>query len=209
MWSLALAGAITATTPAWGSVKEQQSPSLAAQRETSVASVDTRSEDTRDDRGKYERRPKSPKDSKPPKRKRTHQSGEETHALARYCAADLRTFTPHMDVGNAVLPPPPPPPPRGKHSVGTALALAPPGGNRIALLGQLLELLAGDVSGSRGSRANTTITSFVHNETPEPTSEFEYAHRINEDVENISDPHLLLSVLKSVEKRIETLRKRR
>lgn len=201
MWSALPGSSIPATRPNWG--RQQGSPSPA----TRDGSVETRSEDTRVDPPSDDRRPVSP--VAPKRRRRSQQVGDPAYSLVRECEADIRTFTPQTEVSTAVLPPPPPSRPRGAPSVGTALALASTGGNRTAITGQLLELIGGDVSGSRGSRGNTTITSFVHNETPEPTSEYEYAHRIMQDVQHIAEPHVLLSVLKCVEKRIEDLRGKR
>ena len=42
----------------------------------------------------------------------------------------------------------------------------------------------------------------MHHATPEPQSEYEYAHRIAADVQHITELSVLVSVLKTVEKRI-------
>ena len=66
----------------------------------------------------------------------------------------------------------------------------------------MLELLAGEASSSSARLGTTTITTLVHNATPQPQSQYEYAHRMQEDLRHCTEPHLLVSVLKCIEKRV-------
>ena len=81
-----------------------------------------------------------------------------------------------------------------------------PDGSSSSLLALISEGLEGSSSVSSGQRGTTHVTQIVHHQTPEPTSQYEYAHRITADVQRLSEPHVLMSVLKSVEKRIMDLR---
>ena len=71
----------------------------------------------------------------------------------------------------------------------------------------LAEFLSQPVGGS--AAGTTSITQIVHHATPQPTSEYEFAHRIGQDVQQVSEPHLLVSILKVVEKRIGDLQRDR
>ena len=66
----------------------------------------------------------------------------------------------------------------------------------------MLELIAEGASSSSARLGTTTITTLVHNATPQPESQYEYAHRMTEDLQHITEPHLLVSVLKSIEKKV-------
>ena len=47
----------------------------------------------------------------------------------------------------------------------------------------------------------------VTHTNPEPTTEYEFAERIRGDIQAISEPHLLVSLLNTFKVRMDTLRK--
>ena len=63
---------------------------------------------------------------------------------------------------------------------------------------------AGTGSTSKGS---TSITQIVQHVNPEPTSELEYAERIRADIEKISNPHLMVTILKVLQARMADIKK--
>ena len=63
---------------------------------------------------------------------------------------------------------------------------------------------AGTGSTSKGS---TSIMQIVQHVNPEPTSEFEYAERIRADIEKISNPNLMVTILKVLQARMADIKK--
>ena len=74
---------------------------------------------------------------------------------------------------------------------------------RKKLMSEAIEA-AGTGSTSKGS---TSITQIVQHVNPEPTSELEYAERIRADIEKISNPHLMVTILNVLQARMADIKK--
>ena len=59
---------------------------------------------------------------------------------------------------------------------------------------------------SSGQRGRVQVTQFVQHAENTPETEYQFADRIHRDVYKLHEPHLLLSVLKTVERRIQDLK---
>ena len=77
---------------------------------------------------------------------------------------------------------------------------------RKKLMVQAIDAAAG-ADGGAPSSGSTSITRIVQHVNPEPSSEFEYAERIRADVSKISDPSLMVSILKVVQARMAEIKK--
>ena len=215
MWANPPPGSIPAKSPRWG--KRSPSPedperryevhSEARSGRSSERRTDVKSEPRSDGGRSSNAAPVTPE-------RRGESASKRRRApappLIKTTEDSLRRFKPHTDVASAVPPPgqrtavrlplPPPPPPRESPSAGTALALTK--AHRTTGVPQMLEFIAEGASSSSSARlGTTTITTLVHNATKEPDSEYEHAHRMMEDLQHITEPHLLMSVLKSIEAR--------
>ena len=93
--------------------------------------------------------------------------------------------------------------PRGVTSVAHPSSAAPH--SSWALLANALQLEGSAASGSAApsSRAPTTsITQIVQHTNPEPTSEYQYADHVCQDLEFINELHLMMSILTTVRARM-------
>ena len=77
---------------------------------------------------------------------------------------------------------------------------------RKKLMAQAIDAAAGS-GGGASSSGSTSITQIVQHVNPEPSSEFEYAERIRADVSKISDPSLMVSILKVLQARMAEIKK--
>ena len=77
---------------------------------------------------------------------------------------------------------------------------------RTKLMVQAIDAAAG-ADGGASSSGSTSITQIVQHVNPEPSSEFEYAERIRADVSKISDPSLMVSILKDGQVRMAEIKK--
>ena len=66
---------------------------------------------------------------------------------------------------------------------------------------------AAGAGGASSSSASTSITQIVQHVNPEPASEFEYAERIRNGVAMISDPNLMVTILKVLQTRMADIKK--
>jgi hypothetical protein len=69
----------------------------------------------------------------------------------------------------------------------------------------LAKALGTHMSGQSSARGSVSCLQVVHTENPEPKDEFEVASRISNDLQRITEPHLLVSVAKCLKERMDAV----